>query len=81
LFVTVSLIQDYENECACKAYRENRIFVRYFGRNPEGRHGLRGLEVEESLVKCEKDMKCENMDCLPSAIDTVERSQQQNVYI
>ena len=50
----MSLIQDYENECACKAYGENLIFVRYFGRKPEGRHDLRGLEVEECLVKCEK---------------------------
>ena len=82
-FVTVSLIQDYENECACKAYGENHVCVRYsyFGRKPEGRNDLRGLEVEECLVKCKKEMKCENMDWLPSSVDTVEPSQQRNVYL
>jgi hypothetical protein len=45
-FVTASLIQDYENECACKTYGENHVCVRYFGRKPEGRNDLRGLELE-----------------------------------
>jgi len=77
----VSLIQDYENESACMAYGENHICVRYFGRKPEGRNDLRSLEGEEYLVKCEKEMKCENIDWLPSSTDTVERSQQRNVYL
>jgi hypothetical protein len=62
----LSLIQDYDNECACKAYGENHKCERHFGRKPEGRNGLRGLWVEERLVKCEKEMKRENMDWLPS---------------
>jgi len=41
--VTVSLIQDYENEFACKACGENHICVRYVDRKPEGRNDLRGL--------------------------------------
>jgi hypothetical protein len=36
----VSLIQDNENVCACKAYGENRICVRYFSKKPEGRNKL-----------------------------------------
>lgn len=77
----MSLIQDYENECACKSYGDNHTCVRDFGRKPEGINDLRGLELEECLVKCEKETKCENMDWLPSSNDTVEQSQQRNVYL
>lgn len=77
----MSLIQDYENEYECKACGENHTRVRYFGRNPEGRNDLWGLEVEECLVICEKDIKWENIDWLPSSTDTVEGSQQRNVCL